>query len=578
MEFTGQYGKWNSVDPSSLFTAPITVKIPEKFVDIQRNLENLSRRASILMLWLDNDREGENISEEVESVCKKANPRLEVYRARFSALSPRDLWHALNNPTEINRADSQAVRLRAEVDLRTGAAFTRFQTLRYQKQLSNPKTLISYGSCQFPTLGFIVDAYMKRKNFVPEKYWVINCVIEKDQMQCDLKWCRKHLFCQLSCFAIFSSILDNPIAEVLNIREERRLKFKPFPLATVELQKRVSKYLRIDPHKTMEYAEKLYAEGYISYPRTETDSFPPNFNFKDIIHNLINYNEVSQYAQNLENNIIPPRNGKHSDNAHPPIYPLKAHDGNFRGDADGVNMSKIYKFIVHHFLACCSQDAIGMETNVLFDVGGEPYHLKGLRIVEKNWLEIYPYVKWEGKIIPEFIINEKYHPKSITMDEKVTQPPQLLREPDLIAKMDKEGIGTDATIAEHIKTIQDRGYTQKIGGYFHPLPLGLALILGYDSMGFDFAKPKLRADMEKTMQEISAGSKNYNDEKQRIIGEYEDAYFKVTQLARYLDSSFKEQLSNQQQPAANQLANNNNNNNNGSPQSGRGRGRRRNNN
>ena len=36
-------------------------------------------------------------------------------------------------------------------------------------------------------------------------------------------------------------------------------------------------------------------------------------------------------------------------------------------------------------------------------------------------------------------------------------PPPRITEADLIAVMDKEGIGTDATIAEHIKTIQDRG-------------------------------------------------------------------------------------------------------------------------
>ena len=40
--------------------------------------------------------------------------------------------------------------------------------------------------------------------------------------------------------------------------------------------------------------------------------------------------------------------------------------------------------------------------------------------------------------------------------ESRTQAPSLLSESQLISLMDKNGIGTDATIAQHITTIQDR--------------------------------------------------------------------------------------------------------------------------
>ena len=50
-----------------------------------------------------------------------------------------------------------------ELDLRIGAAFTRFQTLRLQKKFPDvlAEQLISYGSCQFPTLGFVVGEFEK---------------------------------------------------------------------------------------------------------------------------------------------------------------------------------------------------------------------------------------------------------------------------------------------------------------------------------------------------------------------------------------------------------------------------------
>jgi DNA topoisomerase-3 len=57
----------------------------------------------------------------------------------------------------------------------SGAAFTRFQTLRLQKvfpqKLSD--SLISYGSCQFPTLGFVVERFNAVNNFIPEQFWKI---------------------------------------------------------------------------------------------------------------------------------------------------------------------------------------------------------------------------------------------------------------------------------------------------------------------------------------------------------------------------------------------------------------------
>lgn len=54
-----------------------------------------------------------------------------------------------------------------------GAAFTRLQTLRLQKVFpqSLAERLISYGSCQFPTLGFVVERYKAIEEFVPETFW-----------------------------------------------------------------------------------------------------------------------------------------------------------------------------------------------------------------------------------------------------------------------------------------------------------------------------------------------------------------------------------------------------------------------
>lgn len=53
-----------------------------------------------------------------------------------------------------------------------GAAFTRFQTLRLQRIFPEvlAEQLISYGSCQFPTLGFVVERFKAIQAFVPETF------------------------------------------------------------------------------------------------------------------------------------------------------------------------------------------------------------------------------------------------------------------------------------------------------------------------------------------------------------------------------------------------------------------------
>ena len=59
-----------------------------------------------------------------------------------------------------------------------GAAFTRFQTLRLQKIFPEvlAEQLISYGSCQFPTLGFVVERFKAIQAFVPEVFHKIRGV------------------------------------------------------------------------------------------------------------------------------------------------------------------------------------------------------------------------------------------------------------------------------------------------------------------------------------------------------------------------------------------------------------------
>jgi len=101
----------------------------------------------MLIIWTDCDREGEHIGSEIVEICRAANSRLDVYRARYSAVTQSELRRSMTNLKRLDLKQVAAVEARSELDLRSGAIFTRFQTLRLQQEFpSIGKDVISYGN------------------------------------------------------------------------------------------------------------------------------------------------------------------------------------------------------------------------------------------------------------------------------------------------------------------------------------------------------------------------------------------------------------------------------------------------
>ena len=117
----------------------------------------------------------------------------------------------------------------------------------------------------------------------------------------------------------------------------------------------------------MSLAEKLYNRGFISYPRTETDVF--EFSAEQL-RTLVQKQTVDgvfgEYAQGLLNSdglLRMPRKGKNNDKAHPPIHPTSS------GEELSGQERAVFEFVARRFLACCSDDAKGLETKITAQVG-----------------------------------------------------------------------------------------------------------------------------------------------------------------------------------------------------------------
>ena len=70
------------------------------------------------------------------------------------------------------------------------------------------------------------------------------------------------------------------------VESSEKKKPRPEGLNTVEMLKHASIYLGLGPHDTMRIAERLYLNGYITYPRTETTSYADNFEFKQVVDKI----------------------------------------------------------------------------------------------------------------------------------------------------------------------------------------------------------------------------------------------------------------------------------------------------
>lgn len=416
--------------------------------------------------------------------------------------------------------------------------------------------VISYGSCQFPTLGFVVDRYLRVRNFIPEPFWYVKVEHKKDGILVKFNWRRGHLFDRMIVTIIFERCLLAKTAKVTKMTKKPTSKWKPLPLTTVELQKNGSRFLRMTSQDAMKAAEELYTKGWISYPRTETDQFDRGMDLRSLVARQTQDGRWGPFAQGLmDGGFNQPRSGRNNDKAHPPIHPV-----NYVAPTQlNENQRKVYEFVVRRFLACCSEDATGEATDIEIDYGGELFHSHGLTVLARNYLDVYPYDKWESsQQLPQYTVGDMFEPTAANMLDGKTTAPGYLTEPELISLMDANGIGTDATMADHIDKIKVREYAiarlkgggaapnaeangargrgrgrgrggtrggrggrggaaagQNGGGgtggvqEFIPTTLGIALIEGYDNVGFEtsLSKPFLRKEASGILnQRPDAGS------------------------------------------------------------------------
>ncbi|MFQ6127109.1 MAG: DNA topoisomerase, partial [Candidatus Heimdallarchaeota archaeon] len=139
-----------------------------------------------------------------------------------------------------------------------------------------------------------------------------------------------------------------------------------------------------------------------------------------------------------------------------------------------------------------------------------PFLLRGRMLVAPGYLHIYPYERLREKFLPALSEGMELEVAAIQLREDKTRPPSPYTEPELIKTMDRRGLGTDATIPQHIATNVKRGYfTISPKRVIHPTARGIALIQSLEQSVAILVAPKIRASMERQIMTIQTGKKAY---------------------------------------------------------------------
>ncbi|XP_032561503.1 DNA topoisomerase 3-beta-1 isoform X2 [Chiroxiphia lanceolata] len=491
LDFIGKYNSWDKVDPAELFSkAPTEKKEANPKLTMVKFLQVLDAVLPVMN--------------------KPRGTERSIYRAKFSSITDTDICNAMNHLGEPNRNEALSVDARQELDLRIGCAFTRFQTKYFQGKYGNlDSSLISFGPCQTPTLGFCVERHDKIQSFKPETYWVLQAKVNPEkESSLTLDWDRVRVFDREVAQMFLNITKMSKEARVESVSKKEKLKQRPLALNTVEMLRVASAALGMGPQHAMQIAERLYTQGYISYPRTETTHYPENFDLKGCLRQQASNPYWAETVNALlSEGINHPRKG-HDAGDHPPITPMRAAtEAELGGDG-----WRLYEYITRHFIATVSADCKYLQTTIAFSIGPERFTCVGKVVTSPGFTEIMP---WHSIPLEESLPccekGDLFPIGEMKLLEKQTSPPDYLTEAELITLMEKHGIGTDASIPVHINNICQRNYvTVESGRRLKPTNLGIVLVHGYYKIDAELVLPTIRSAVEKQLNLIALGKANYH--------------------------------------------------------------------
>jgi len=507
------FRNWRGRDPVEVLDLNLSdLRYVVRDAESYRNLLRVFNERAPLVIATDNDHEGELIGAEILMVYRKVRgDKSRYFRMRFNSVDEEELLRAWRNlEQDLNWRWVYKAEFRRAFDLLTGAAFTRFLTLSAERKGFDG--LLSWGSCQTPTLYFVVERDRQIENFRPVPFWYLEALLENSRGE-RLTARTERFWEKAEALELVKEASSAEFAVVRDWREEDELVRRPLPSRTDDVLRDLVSITGRTARELMEVLEQLYAEGYISYPRTETNRYPEGFNFTRAARSVVGAGLVPPEVTMRRPN---PRQGRLDDGAHPPIYPIRPFTGR------GV-LAEVWEYIARRFVAnAYFDDALVSRQSALIDLGGVEFSASGKRVLRRGFLDAFPYQQVGEDPLPKMAVGERLRVLEVKLREGKTSPPPRMSESELLGVMEAHGIGTDATRATFPSLIVSRGYAVKTGKSIRSTELGRALVEALRSVDERLVTPETRRRVEERMALVEKGLADWRELLRESLREYRE--------------------------------------------------------
>ncbi len=416
-----------------------------------KKLKDLAKKADVIWLASDEDREGEAISWHLSETLDLDKDK--TRRIVFNSITKSAIQKAIENPREINYNLVNAQQARRVLDRLVGYQLS---PVLWKKI----KPGLSAGRVQSVAVRLIVERERDVDAFVPEASFKISAQFKTAEGNVFTAKLSKTFPSKEAAEAFLKQNMGANFS-VGNLDKKPAKKSPSAPFTTSTLQQEASRKLYFSVGRTMQVAQRLYEAGLITYMRTDSVNLSGEAinAAKDAI--VSNYGEAYSNVRNFKGK------SKGAQEAHEAIRPT---DMMKQSPSLERDQSKLYELIWKRTIASQMSDAQLERTNVkitadkhsdVFTANGEVIKFDGFLKVYMEGLDEEDAAEEQEGMLPAMSVGDALQNNFITATERFSRPPYRFTEASLVKKLEELGIGRPSTYAPTISTIVNRKYVEK---------------------------------------------------------------------------------------------------------------------
>jgi len=420
--------------------------------DVVKKLKDLAKKADMVWLASDEDREGEAIAWHLAETLKLDKEKTK--RIVFHEITKSAIQKAIENPRSIDYNLVDAQQARRVLDRIVGYELS---PVLWRKV----KGGLSAGRVQSVSVRLIVEREKAVQEFESVASYRIDAEFKTNNGNSFKAKLPKNFNSEEDALKFLKANIDASY-QVSDLQKKPAKKSAAAPFTTSTLQQEASRKLGYSVGRTMSNAQRLYEAGFITYMRTDS------VNLSEEAKKGAESEIVSAYGSEYSN----PKNykgkSKGAQEAHEAIRPTDFANHTVNAERD---QARLYDLIWKRAIASQMSDARLERTNLKIQINSkmtisEQFTANGEIITFEGFLKVYlegtddEDAEQEG-ILPDLKVGEQLKNKYITATQRFTRPPSRFTEASLVKQLEELGIGRPSTYAPTISTIQNRNYVEK---------------------------------------------------------------------------------------------------------------------